>query len=249
MLVLVVVLLGLDLVGVGHVEVPGVAPPASIPTQGAASTTSRGAVARVSRAKARVASKVTSKVTSSGGRVGASGRGGRALGSSSASSSASLTSLTSLASSTSSLGSTLVTSVTTSTSRGVGVSLCSNLVIEAVELLSQGAVHIEPPVAHEVLLVEQGAVGAEEAVLGEAAVAITATDVEGLALSLGVSVVSALSLAVTEEGGVRNLGEDGIIVSRDSGNVLLEVASTATSCSKIRGAAVIKASAASKSSR
>ena len=131
----------------------------------------------------------------------------------------------------------------------IGLPLCSNLVIERVERLCQGAVNIEPPVANEILLVHQSPIGAEEAELVKAAVAVAAADVEGLALSLGVSVVSALSLAVTEEGGVRNLGEDGIIVSRDSGNVLLEVASTATSCSKIRGAAVIKASAASKSSR
>ena len=246
MLVLVVtVLLGLDLVSIGHVEVPGVSPPASIPAQGAASAASRGAVARVSRAKARVASKVTSKVTSSRSGVGASGRGGRALGSSSTSSSASLTSL---GSPTSSLGSSFVTSITTGTSRGVGFSLGSNLIIEAVELLGQGAVNIEPPVADKVLLVEQGAVGAEEAVLGEAAIAVTAADMEGLALSLGVSVISTLGLAVTEERGVRNLGEDGIIVSGDSRNVLLEVATTATSSSKVRSAAVIKASAASKSS-
>ena len=35
--------------------------------------------------------------------------------------------------------------------------------VEAVELLLLGAVQVVPPVAHEVLLVEDGAVGAEEA--------------------------------------------------------------------------------------
>ena len=48
----------------------------------------------------------------------------------------------------------------TSTSTGDGGCLCSYLVIEGVELLSQGAVHVEPPVADEVLLVEDSSVGA-----------------------------------------------------------------------------------------
>ena len=39
------------------------------------------------------------------------------------------------------------------------------------------AVYVEPPVADEVLLVEQRAVGAEEAVLQQAALAVTGTHV------------------------------------------------------------------------
>ena len=41
-------------------------------------------------------------------------------------------------------------------------------------------VNIEPPVADEVLLVEQGAVGAEEAVLQETVSAVTGAHVVGL---------------------------------------------------------------------
>ena len=88
--------------------------------------------------------------------------------------------------------------------------------------LGEAAVHIEPPVAGEVALLEDGAVGAEEAVLGQSAAAVIAADVEDLALGLGVSVVASLHLAVAGEGGVGNLGEDGVVVSGHPGNVLLE---------------------------
>ena len=70
------------------------------------------------------------------------------------------------------------------------VSLSSDLVIEAVEILGSGAVKVEPPVTDEVVLVEEGSVGAEEAVLCEATGAVSSADVEGLALSLGVRVVT-----------------------------------------------------------
>ena len=49
-----------------------------------------------------------------------------------------------------------------------------------------GAVHVEPPVADEVVLVEDGAVGAEEGELG----GLGAADVENLAFGLLVSVVT-----------------------------------------------------------
>ena len=81
-------------------------------------------------------------------------------------------------------------------SRGVGClssqsfPLCSDLVVEGVELLSGGAVEVEPPVADEVVLVEESSVGAEEAVLGEAASSVSGADVESLALGLGVGVVT-----------------------------------------------------------
>ena len=52
------------------------------------------------------------------------------------------------------------------------------------------AVHVKPPVTDEVLLIEDGAIGAEEAVLGEAATAVVTTDVEGLALGLRVGIVA-----------------------------------------------------------
>ena len=59
-----------------------------------------------------------------------------------------------------------------------------------VSRLYQGAVNIEPPVTDEVLLVEKGSVGAEMGVLDEVCVAEVRTDVEPLALGLGVGVVT-----------------------------------------------------------
>lgn len=56
--------------------------------------------------------------------------------------------------------------------------------------LSFGAVKIEPPVANEVPLVENGTVGTQEGVLGESARAVITADVEDLAFSLRVSVVA-----------------------------------------------------------
>ena len=53
-----------------------------------------------------------------------------------------------------------------------------------------GAVDVEPPVADEVLLVEDGSIGAEEAVLGKSASTIVPADVERLALCLRVGVVA-----------------------------------------------------------
>ena len=49
---------------------------------------------------------------------------------------------------------------------------------------------INVPVADEVALVEDGAVGAEEAVLGEAAGAVGCAHVESLALGVSISVVT-----------------------------------------------------------
>ena len=51
-------------------------------------------------------------------------------------------------------------------------------------------VDVEPPVADEVLLVEDGSIGAEEAVLGKSASTIVPADVERLALCLRVGVVA-----------------------------------------------------------
>ena len=67
--------------------------------------------------------------------------------------------------------------------------LSSDLVIKRVKALGLGAVNIEPPVADEVVLVEDGAIGAEEGDGGEFALVIGCTDVEDLTLGLRVSVV------------------------------------------------------------
>ena len=61
--------------------------------------------------------------------------------------------------------------------------------VEGVEGGGLGAVHVEPPVADKVLLVEQGAVGAEEAVLEQRAAAVRSADVEGLAVGVSVRIV------------------------------------------------------------
>jgi len=77
--------------------------------------------------------------------------------------------------------------------RGSGrgdLALRSNLLVLRVQTLSFIAVKVEPPVADEVVLVEDGSVGAEEAVLGEAALTVSCADMEGLALGLRVSIVT-----------------------------------------------------------
>ena len=74
--------------------------------------------------------------------------------------------------------------------RGCSSCLGGDLVVQRVEVFGRGAVKVEPPVADEVVLVEDGSVGAEEGVLGEATLAVSGTDVENLALGLGVSVVA-----------------------------------------------------------
>merc|ERR550539_721601 len=105
--------------------------------------------------------------------------------------------------------------------RGAGQSfpLGGDLVVEAVEVLGGGAVEVEPPVADEVVLVEESSVGTEEAVLGQTSGPVSSTDVESLALSLGVSVVTTVNLAVTDEGGLWHLGVDGVVLPRDPGDV------------------------------
>ena len=55
------------------------------------------------------------------------------------------------------------------------------LILDAVQLLSQGAVHVEPPVADEVLLVEDCSIGTQERVGDQVAVDVTqGTEVERL---------------------------------------------------------------------
>jgi len=100
------------------------------------------------------------------------------------------------------------------------VPCCCNLVIEGVEGLCLGAVHVEPPVADKVLLVKQGSVGAEEGELAQASCSIPCADVERLALPLRICIVPTIHLAVAGERGLRRLGIDGIILARSAGDVL-----------------------------
>jgi len=78
----------------------------------------------------------------------------------------------------------------------VVLSFSFNFQISGIETLSKRAVNVEPPVADEVVLVEDGSIGTEEAVLGEAALPIAGTDVESLALGFSISIVTSISLSV-----------------------------------------------------
>ena len=73
-------------------------------------------------------------------------------------------------------------------------------VVEAVEGVCQGAVDIEPPVAGEILLVEDRAVGAEQLEVGEGGVegVLVHADVEHLAVSLHKQ-ISKLKVAVATQ--------------------------------------------------
>jgi hypothetical protein len=71
------------------------------------------------------------------------------------------------------------------------------------------------------LLTEDGTVGAEERVLGEAALAVSGADVKNLAFGLGVGVVASVNLPNTTKAGIRNFGINGIVLSRHSRDRLL----------------------------
>jgi hypothetical protein len=87
------------------------------------------------------------------------------------------------------------------------------------------AVHVEPPVADEVLLVEDCPIRAEEAVLGQPAAPVVPADVECLALGLSIGVVTCVSgwwdrpasggetldVTLACKAGVGRLGEDGVV--------------------------------------
>ncbi len=76
-----------------------------------------------------------------------------------------------------------------------------------------GAVHVEPVLAHKVLLVEQCPIGTQEAVLGKAALAVGCADVERLAERLRVRIVATFYPALAAEPGLRDLCVDGIVLA------------------------------------
>merc|ERR1719350_283391 len=82
------------------------------------------------------------------------------------------------------------------------------------------AVNIEPPVADEDLLAEDGAVGAEEGHGVEAVRShgVPEAHVIRLALLLRVGVVAAEHEAVAGEGGLLDAGQDGVVHARLPGN-------------------------------
>ena len=85
--------------------------------------------------------------------------------------------------------------------------------------LGLSAVKVEPPVADEVVLVEDGSIGAEEAVLGQTALTVSGADVEDLALSLGIGIVATINLSLAAEGSLGDLGQNGVVLTRGAGNV------------------------------
>ena len=101
------------------------------------------------------------------------------------------------------------------------LSLCGNLIVQRPEVHRGGAVHVEPPVTDEVLLLEEGAVGAEEGELGQARVAVVGADVESLALRLGVAIVPSVHLTVAGERGLRRNGIYGVVLSRSARDCVL----------------------------
>ena len=88
--------------------------------------------------------------------------------------------------------------VITATSSGVpaaGDALCQHLVIDPVLGGGLGTVHVEPPVAYEVLLVKDRPVRTEEAVGDQAALSVPqGAEMEHLALGVRVCILATLSL-------------------------------------------------------
>lgn len=76
--------------------------------------------------------------------------------------------------------------------------------IEWVEVGGSGAVHIVPPVAYKVLLVEDGSIRAEEAVR----VAIGLAHVKDLTISINISIDTRELLSTTLESSLRDGGKN-----------------------------------------
>jgi hypothetical protein len=73
---------------------------------------------------------------------------------------------------------------------GGGFTFGGDFFVQGIEAFGFGAVKVEPPIADEVVLVEDGSVGAEEGVLGKSTLSVGGADVEHLALGLRVSIVT-----------------------------------------------------------
>ena len=99
---------------------------------------------------------------------------------------------------------------------GRGQSLGRDVPVDAPEAAGGGAVNVEPPVAGEVLLLEEGPVGTEEAHLVQASLALVHTHVEGLAVCLRVCVVAALHLTSAAEQSGGHSSQDWVVSPRHS---------------------------------
>merc|ERR1711976_239310 len=98
----------------------------------------------------------------------------------------------------------------------------SNVVIEAVKVSSLSAVKVEPPITNKVVLVEDGTIRAEEGVLGKTALSVRGANVEDLAFSLGIGIVTSINLAITSETRFRDFGIDRVVFTRNTRNVGLK---------------------------
>jgi hypothetical protein len=76
------------------------------------------------------------------------------------------------------------------------------------------AVNIEPPVTDKIFLVKKGAIWTEEAVLDKTPCRTPSTDVECLAFSFWISVVTSFYLAITKERCFRHLRIYWIVFTR-----------------------------------
>ena len=88
----------------------------------------------------------------------------------------------------------------------------TNVDVLVIRILTRLAVHIVPPITSEILLVKDGAIGTDKAVLDTAKdTAAAPTDVKDLALSLHISIVPSHHPPSTGEGGVRDGGVGGVV--------------------------------------
>ena len=122
---------------------PGIPPPSAVPSERGSS------VPRVSRGQAGASWTLRSG-------VGASQRGGRGLSSSPPSSSITAPAVPLL----------LPPGLNTSLDWRVGSPGSRHLLVKGPELLGEGAVHVEPPVTDEILLVEQSSCGQTRTIAG-----------------------------------------------------------------------------------
>merc|ERR1719500_5122 len=98
----------------------------------------------------------------------------------------------------------------------------SDVIVERIEVLCLSTVEVEPPVADEVVLVEDGSVGTEEAVLGQTSSSISCADMENLTLSLSISIVTSIHLAFTGKPGLRDFSIDRVVLTGNAGNGALQ---------------------------
>ena len=97
-------------------------------------------------------------------------------------------------------------------------SLSCDLVVLGEQTFSFGAVKVEPPIADEVVLVEDGSIRAEETVLAETTLTVSSADMEHLAFSFRVSIITSINLTITGETRLRDFSVNWVIFSRYTGD-------------------------------